>query len=139
MSSPSSGRVLIRAEEVDAHVRLVADDDRVVAGTDLEQIARSELEGPAVGHLNPVAAREHQPEMRDLADRLAQCGPDVLRPAPAGLVLGAADRHPADLHEVEAAEREVPVVVRIVEAADDGRGFGHRQPPSESSLYRSGS
>ena len=57
---------------------------------------------------------------------LALRGADVLRPAPAGLVLGAADGHAADLDEIEAAEREVAVLVGVIEAANDGGGLGHR-------------
>ena len=64
--------------------------------------------------------------MRDLAAALALRGADVLRPAPAGLVLGAPDGHPAELHEVEPAEREVAVLVGVIEAANGDGGFGHR-------------
>ena len=64
--------------------------------------------------------------MRDLAAALPLRRADVLRPAPAGLVLGSSDGHPAELQEVEAAEREFAVLVGVIEAANDGGGFGHR-------------
>src|SRR5919108_439183 len=100
-------RVLVRAEEMDADVRLVADDDRVVARTDLEEVAGSDLEYAPVVHLDPVAARQHEAQMRDVARGLALGGANVLRPAPAGRVLRSPDRHLADPDEIKTAEREL--------------------------------
>jgi hypothetical protein len=119
---------------VDAHVRLVADDDRVVSGADLEQVAGADLDDPAVGHLDPVVTRQHEPEVRHLAGGLAPRCTDVRRPAPARFVLGAADGHAANLHELEPAQWKLATFVGVVEAADDGCGLRHelQVPPSSS-------
>jgi len=109
-----------------ATAALVADDDRVVPRTDLEQVPRPDLDHPSVRHLDPIPAGKHEPEVRHLADRLAGGCPDVLRPPPAGRVLGASDGHAADLDEVEDAERELTVLVGLAKSADDSSGLGHR-------------
>ena len=77
-------------------------------------------------HVDAVPPREDEPDVRNVAAALALRGADVLRPAPAGLVLGSPDGHPTERHEVECTEREVAVLVGVIEAAKGDRGFGHR-------------
>src|SRR5687768_15674098 len=102
---------------------------------DLEQVPRADLDDAAVGHLDAVAPGEDEAQVCHLADFLAGGRADVLRPAPARLVLGSPDGQAPDLEQLEVTQREITTLVGIVEPSDDRGGLGHvGQSPSASSV-----
>ncbi|MGO8999983.1 MAG: hypothetical protein ACLQVI_42195 [Polyangiaceae bacterium] len=71
--------------------------------------------------------RDDHPDVLDLAHRLPELRSHVDRPAPAGLVGRAADRHAAQMQELESPLVEDAGLVRRVEALeDDVEGEGGR-------------
>jgi len=68
------------------------------------------------GTRNRRSARDHDPEVLDLA-AVFRRGADVLAPFPTGLVGRPAQRHAADLDQLEPPERELPHLVGLLEPA----------------------
>src|SRR5689334_14133294 len=99
--SIGSLHVVVRTEEVQRDVRLVADDPAVVwRGGDVEQLAGAELVDGAVVERDGGGAGEHQPDVLDRAARGADARADVLAPLPSRLVRGTADGHAADVDDL---------------------------------------
>src|ERR1700680_350471 len=128
-----SPRVVRGPLEVQRDVGLVADDPAVVRlRRDVEQGAGGELDLPAIAHRGHAAAGDHDADVLDLAEVAPGQRPDVGRPAPSGLVLGAADGETAEAHEVEAPLLEDAGLVRVLETLEDQ--LDHDSLPSRSSL-----
>src|SRR5690349_16704367 len=102
-----AGRVVIGAEEMERHIKLVADNPAVVprrARRDVEDLAGAHLDHVAVSHRRGCAAGYDHSDMLDLAVSLALRLADMLRLFPAGLVGCPADSHAVDANDLELAE-----------------------------------
>src|SRR5262245_11944059 len=111
---------MLGAEEVERNVRLVADDPAVVwNGRDMKDHAGRELDDRAVLHRCRRGAGEDEPNVLDVAELFARERTDVDTPLPAGLVGGAPDRQPANLHQLEFSLLEDTGLIRILEALED--------------------
>src|SRR5689334_7663284 len=131
--SIGSLHVVIRAEEVQRDVWLVADDPAVVRdGGDVEQLAGAELVDRTVVECDGGGAGEHQPDMLDRAARGAEAGADVRAPLPSRLVRGAADGHAAEAHDFELAVLERADLVRSLEAFEINHVAHRYSPPFRS-------
>src|SRR5262249_23920002 len=75
-----------------------------------------EDDGRAVRELDAEAAGDDEADVPDLAPLAADGRPDVLRPAPAGLVDEAPDGQITEVDDVRADARELDDFVGIVDA-----------------------
>src|SRR3954467_11505484 len=101
------GRVVLAAHDVQRDVGLVAHNPAVVARRDVEEVARPHDPLLPVVHPHRGAAAEDQTDVLHRARGLARRRTDMLRPAPARLVGGAAGGHGTDGIELEAALLEL--------------------------------
>ena len=83
---------------------------------DLEDVAGSELEFRAVGHLHAQAPGKRDPQVMVLTGVRAGDWSDVHGPAPAGLVGHAADDRIVELDNVDATVRNGPHVGGFTES-----------------------
>jgi len=88
------------ARPLDHGHRLVADRVPVVAGRNVVDVVRAELEDGAVAEVEPHAARCHDADVSCLAPVAADEGLHVCRPPPAGFLDGPGDCHARDLDKV---------------------------------------
>src|SRR6267143_1999247 len=91
------------AGQVDGDVGFVADDPAVMAGGDIEDVARCEVVFPAVAHLDPVSTGNDHAHMLDFAILRACRGTDMGGPLPSRLVDGLPEGHPSDPEQIEVA------------------------------------
>ena len=89
------------AEEVDDDGRLVADDPGIVAGRDIEDLHRSDLDVLTIVHLDREATGQQQLEVVDLAERLVGLLAQVGRPSEARLDRRVAEGQRPDAKEVQ--------------------------------------
>src|SRR5580693_7264500 len=87
-------------------VRLITNDPAIVAGWNVEQVARFHFVDSAVGHGGGGFAANDEAHVFDLAFAAAGGGADVFRPAPAGFVAGTADGHASDVDDFKFAFRK---------------------------------
>src|SRR5204862_3005384 len=108
---------MTRAKKMQRHIPLVADHPAVVRlGRNMKQRSRSELPHPAILERDRCRSLENESEMLDAAQLQANSRTDIDRPPPTRFVGRATDRHPADVHQLEAALGELAQLVRILEA-----------------------
>src|SRR5687767_12781590 len=93
--------VVGRALELDRHHRFVADDPRVVSGSDPVHLATDHVGLAAVGMGDVDAAGQAVADVLDLAAVGAHDGLDALGPLPAGLECVAPDLAAGDVHELD--------------------------------------
>ena len=107
---------------------LVADDPAVVAGWDVEDHARPDLDGRAVLESIGEAARDADPDVVVLAQARPGDGLDVLLPVPARLEHHPADHQVIEVVDVDPAERRRPDLVRCLErlCLETGHGWSSR-------------
>jgi putative flavoprotein involved in K+ transport len=108
-------RVLLAAEDVERDVRRVADDPAVVAGRDVEEVARVHHSLGTVVHLRDRLAAEDEADVLDLAGGGADGRPDMLGPAPTRFVRRSTERRRPDAVDVEAPLLEVARLGRRIE------------------------
>src|SRR5256712_3677766 len=125
-----------RAQKVQRHVRLVADDPGVVPRSDGEQVSRLERDLPAIVHDDHGASGHHEADVLHPAGRRPGDRLDVLRPFPSRLVAGAADDHVTEFHDLERSLLEDARLVGLLEPLDPDPshvGPAPRIPPPEGS------
>jgi ribosomal protein S18 acetylase RimI-like enzyme len=96
----------------------------------VEQVTRVHFDDSAICEGSGGRAGDHEPDVLHLAAILSQFAADVLGPAPAGLIGGAADTHTADAHQLESTLGHFPDLIRMLEALQDHlrRRFAHWAP-----------
>jgi hypothetical protein len=107
--------VLVRAEQMQRDIGLVADHPAVVSGCDVEDISGAHLDDGAVVHCSSRAAGDDQADVLDRAARRAGRRPDMKRPPLAWFIGRAADGHAADPNDLELALFKGPHFVRLIE------------------------
>src|SRR5687768_5120130 len=112
-------RVMVGAEEMQRHIRLVADHPAVVAGRDVKEVAGAHLDHPAVVHRRRRAARHDHSDMLDQARLLAERSADMDRPFPPRLIGRPADDHLAHVDQLEPPELELAHLVGRLEPLED--------------------
>jgi hypothetical protein len=103
------------AREVENVHRLVADDPGIVAGRDVANVERPELNLFTVLHPHREATREEDLDVVDRTRRSSRRRSHVRRPPPAGLLDAVPDGVGADPDDPDQRERKVSSRVRIVE------------------------
>src|SRR5262249_10724846 len=117
-----------RAEEMEGHVRLIAEDPAVMPRRDGKDIAGSQLVDRPVFHLDGCPPRHHHADMRDLAGGGAGRRADMRRPFPPRLVGGSPNGHAAKLEQLKGAIFERTQLVGGVKSLRDN--WVHGLPPT---------
>lgn len=118
-------RVVIRPEEVERDVRLIADHPTVVRRRgDVEQLARAHLDDRPIVERCCCRAGDYHPDVLDAAPRGPDGRPDVLGPPPPRLVGRTSDGEPADADDVEPPPLHVAGLVGRVEPLEDDADLG---------------
>src|SRR6185437_7032210 len=117
-------RVIACTGKVERHVRLAAHDPGIVAGGNIEHLARVQLDNFSIGHSRSGATGQHHSNMFDHAFFLPQAFPYVLRPPPTRLISGPPDRHAADAYQFKLAFLKSANLIGFFEALQNN--FLHR-------------
>src|SRR5207244_6385168 len=88
----------------------------IMAGRDLEDVTRTELEFRAVGHLGAQSPGKRDPQMVVLARLRAGNRLDVHRPAPSRLIGHPADDRIVEIDDVDPTMRNRPHVAWFTES-----------------------
>src|ERR1700675_2061164 len=86
------------------------------SGWNVKERADAEFVDGAVLHRSRGTAREHEPNMLDVAARCPYARPDMNGPLPSGLIGGAADGHAPDANHFEFSFFEHSYFVRLLKA-----------------------
>jgi hypothetical protein len=105
---------------MERNVRLVADDPAVMRNwRDVEEITGFEFDHATVIERDRRRSGENEAKVFDRAPRCADTWTDVLAPFPARLISRAANRHPADVHELKFSFLHHPHFIRRLEPFED--------------------
>jgi|SRR6185436_15564790 len=100
--STAFGRVILGSEEVQRHVRLIADDPAVVRHRRyVKQIACMKLNYATIIECNRRGSRENKPDMFNRTARRADTGADVLAPFPSRLICRTTNCDSAEVDQLK--------------------------------------
>ena len=100
--STTFGRVILGSEEVQRHVRLIANDPTVVwHGRNVEQIACVKLTYSTIIERNGRGSRENEPDVFNRTTRRANTRANVLAPFPSWLIRRTTNCDSAQVDQLE--------------------------------------
>src|SRR5215472_10873301 len=102
--SPSFFGVFLRAQKVERHIRLIADDPTVVTrrtGRNIEQGADWTLVCRVTINRKRGTAGQNQTYVLDVAKRRPNARSYIVRPTPSRFVCSPADCEPSDVNDLE--------------------------------------
>src|SRR5215469_15601661 len=109
--------IVVGAMKVQGDIGLIAEHPGVVRLCwNVEQIAGAHLQDTPVSKSCCRCTCNDHSNMLDMTARLTERAADVLGPAPAWLIRRAANGHPTQSNDLEAAERHLAHLVRLLEA-----------------------
>jgi hypothetical protein len=111
-----SPKLLDVAEEVEDDGGLIADDPGIVAGWDIEDLVRPDLDVLAIVHLDRDSARQQVLKMVDLAERLVGLLAQVLGPSEARLDGRISERQGPDAKQVQGDRGQLANLVGFMDA-----------------------
>src|SRR5437868_15120844 len=93
-------RVFFRSEKVKRNIRLIAHHPTIVPGTDVKDVSGLHDVRSSILHRARSLSRDHHTDVLHLTKGRPVNVRDMLRPFPAGFIRRPADRHSADLDEL---------------------------------------
>src|SRR6478752_5646981 len=114
--STTFGRVILGSEEVQRHIRLIANDPAVVwHGRNVKQIACVKLNYSIIMECNCRGSRENKPDVFNRTARRANARADVLAPFPPRLIRRTTNCDSAEVDQLEFAFLHHPRLIRRIE------------------------
>jgi|SRR5579859_4198334 len=95
--------VILRAEQMDGNIRLVADHPTIVPRWNIENVSRFHFDDFAVAHRSRGFAGNDDSDVLNLTHGLIKIATNVRRPFPARLIRGFTQSHACDMNEIESA------------------------------------
>jgi len=96
-------RIFVCSEKMKRNIRIIADDPTVMPGTDVKNVSRFHDVGSSVFHGTRRLSGDDHANVLDVTQSGSNNRCDMLRPSPAWFIGCPANRHSADLDQLESS------------------------------------